>query len=628
MVIWQQHLCISIFFEQIKSAEHLLSNISLSSKSMETEINSFFDKNFVPLVHNMSLKKETTSFPTLKLQKSDTPDTDKWKLNGFDEKYYEALYKTSIGGDYYTIVSFLDININLFEWQYTKYSNKNVVNYPFFVADKPDVILIKSLFYFYLDVLPIKNVLYVLHTSEKPVTTYLSNLIIDNTNELDPFNIPFRKYEMISISLNMFINNRWGLEEYVKHQRIFRYLLASIQMLQNNGLIVIIIPACLSNLTMEIITLFSRYFKKITVSKPSYHQISVDRYISFKGFKSNLKKQHLESMLEIAKKWESLEPSLGEKLNLHSNKRTNTPYIYSNLKPYEKNDASVFVSSLGVPVNKKIRTHLVKVTEVIQKKSIDIINFGFKVFNYYSLHKDILQKLIKINISHTIKYCKSLSIAITPSKEIMQYNTLEPLYLPLYNISKKFTNIQTVLIDPKNVRITDEGKYSVTFPTDANIMSNLISTIFSDNNIILDGTANMGGNTLSFAKFFQSVISVELDKKNFDALKHNVGLYGFKNIELIHGDTLDVIRNDKIEYDILFLDPPWGGKDYKKHSLLDLKLGNTYVRDLIGVLRNDNKKGIVFKLPKNFKLTDQFLKGNALSIYKISNYYFAVIRFA
>ena len=154
---------------------------------MESSINSFFDKSFVPLIYRLPLSsKDFSSLSTLKLSVRDTPDTDNWKHNGFDEDYYKALYKTSIGGEYYTIVNLLDIYVNISEWQHSKYE-KTVLKYPYFVADRPVIVFLKSIFYFYLGVLPITNVCNVVHTLEENETTYFSNIIIDSVNQLDPF---------------------------------------------------------------------------------------------------------------------------------------------------------------------------------------------------------------------------------------------------------------------------------------------------------------------------------------------------------------------------------------------------------------------------------------------------------
>jgi len=141
----------------------------------------------------------------------------------------------------------------------------------------------------------------------------------------------------------------------------------------------------------------------------------------------------------------------------------------------------------------------------------------------------------------------------------------------------------------------------------------------------MDGTANCGGNTISFSNFFTKVISIELNEENYNALKINTGVYNLDNVKLILGSTLDYYK--KLKYDILFLDPPWGGKNYKKHTVLDLKIGNKDIKEIIHDLKKLGKKGLVFKLPFNFNLTQNYMIGNYLSIIKIKNYYCVVIKF-
>lgn len=149
--------------------------------------------------------------------------------------------------------------------------------------------------------------------------------------------------------------------------------------------------------------------------------------------------------------------------------------------------------------------------------------------------------------------------------------------------------------------------------------------MFPKAKIIMDGTANCGGNTISFGLFFDKVISIEFEKENFDALKNNVNLYNLDNVEIMHGNTLNYYKKEK--YDILFLDPPWGGPNYKKKSILDLKLGNKDIKDMIHDLKNLKVMGLVFKLPNNFNITQNYLIGRYLSVIKIRNYYCALIKF-
>ena len=63
-----------------------------------------------------------------------------------------------------------------------------------------------------------------------------------------------------------------------------------------------------------------------------------------------------------------------------------------------------------------------------------------------------------------------------------------------------------------NLKIDTIGEYSITRPPDAKQISEIIKAETNDS-VILDTTAGSGGNTLSFAKYFDTVISVE---SNFD----------------------------------------------------------------------------------------------------------------
>ena len=100
---------------------------------------------------------------------------------------------------------------------------------------------------------------------------------------------------------------------------------------------------------------------------------------------------------------------------------------------------------------------------------------------------------------------------------------------------------------------------------------------------IVDATSCIGGNTLSFAKYFSNVDSIEMDPNNFKILEHNIlnskklsklykpSLEGRINYHL--GDYNNILPDIK-HHDIIFFDPPWGDdyniKDPKMPMLGDL----------------------------------------------------------
>ena len=113
--------------------------------------------------------------------------------------------------------------------------------------------------------------------------------------------------------------------------------------------------------------------------------------------------------------------------------------------------------------------------------------------------------------------------------------------------------------DYSNLNYDNEGLWSITHPDEANIISKNILKYYSKNNKIIDLTAGCGGNLLSFGKFFDNVVGIEFDKERYNILKNNISWYNY-NIKIFNDDCLNYLNND---YDIFFLDPPWGGPEYK-----------------------------------------------------------------
>jgi len=101
--------------------------------------------------------------------------------------------------------------------------------------------------------------------------------------------------------------------------------------------------------------------------------------------------------------------------------------------------------------------------------------------------------------------------------------------------------------------------FSITNYKTADKISDILLSLkgINTNSTILDGTACVGGNTISFAKKGFNVISVELDKQRSELLSHNIKLYNLENkIKIYNKNLLEIYKRFKL--DILFIDPPWG----------------------------------------------------------------------
>jgi 16S rRNA G966 N2-methylase RsmD len=173
----------------------------------------------------------------------------------------------------------------------------------------------------------------------------------------------------------------------------------------------------------------------------------------------------------------------------------------------------------------------------------------------------------------------------------------------------------------KNLKFDTEGGYSLTYQKDANTISQLIKNTFGDVKI-LDATAGLGGNSISFGLHFSNVISIEINKERCELLKENLEIFNLKH-NIICGDFLEHIDNINDVYDLVFVDPPWGGPLYKLKQSLNILINNITLYDITKKILNMNKI-IIWKLPFNYDL-NEFKEFNH-NIINIRNYLLIIIK--
>lgn len=150
-----------------------------------------------------------------------------------------------------------------------------------------------------------------------------------------------------------------------------------------------------------------------------------------------------------------------------------------------------------------------------------------------------------------------------------------------------------------------EGLWSITHPDQAETISEIIKThyISKNNNssriVIVDATAGLGGNLISFSKYFKKVFGIEIDQNRFEMLKNNVEQYDLNNITLLNGNCIDFLK--KLKSNIVFFDPPWGGPDYKTSMNIEIKIDNKPLSNIINLLESKTKL-ICIKLPLNYNM--------------------------
>jgi len=175
-------------------------------------------------------------------------------------------------------------------------------------------------------------------------------------------------------------------------------------------------------------------------------------------------------------------------------------------------------------------------------------------------------------------------------------------------------------VDYTKLKMTPEGEYSITKRKDGDILIKHMKTVVKGmkQKTIADLTGNVGGDTILFSLHFKEVKSFELNPENFDALKNNVEVFGLKNVELKQGDSTKLYDGNT---DVMYIDAPWGGPDYKEKKDLDLFLGtervDLYVQKVMG--KEVRPKYVFLKLPANYNF-ERFAKFE-MKKFKIRGFY-------
>ena len=159
-------------------------------------------------------------------------------------------------------------------------------------------------------------------------------------------------------------------------------------------------------------------------------------------------------------------------------------------------------------------------------------------------------------------------------------------------------------VNYSSLRVTEEGEYSVTRKHDSDRIINILEHVTGKLKLrtITDATGCVGGDTIRFAMHFSHVHSIEIKEDNFRALQNNVNVFGLNNVTLYHGDAIQIFNWNT---DILYIDPPWGGPEYKTQKEMDLFMSSKRLDDwLEEILMRKNRPNYIFiKLPQNYKFT-------------------------
>lgn len=150
------------------------------------------------------------------------------------------------------------------------------------------------------------------------------------------------------------------------------------------------------------------------------------------------------------------------------------------------------------------------------------------------------------------------------------------------------------------LKIDTIGLYSISPPKNAEIITNYVKKYFKNSNIIVtDAMAGVGGNSLSFATSLYHVNAIEIDEERFYYLAYNIGLFSKTNVLCINENYLNIMH--KLKQDVIFIDPPWGGKNYKNANKMTIDIDNISLENICNnIYENKLCSMLILKLPLNY----------------------------
>ena len=191
-----------------------------------------------------------------------------------------------------------------------------------------------------------------------------------------------------------------------------------------------------------------------------------------------------------------------------------------------------------------------------------------------------------------------------------------------------------------NLKIDEESLKYITVKETAEEISKIICSHLIEIGInplkikLVDYTAGVGGNILSFCNYFYEVLEIELSNIRTIYLKNNVEVYNYNNIKILNKSSIDYNNTDVVEYspNVIFMDVPWGILWQKTIVNYRINFGEmeleTFILNVFDKFysmhddnikyNNYNNRILVLKLPKNYDI--EYFYNSTIKIYKNNLY--------
>jgi len=241
-------------------------------------------------------------------------------------------------------------------------------------------------------------------------------------------------------------------------------------------------------------------------------------------------------------------------------------------------------------------------------------------------HAPAGQVVVTVSDRKDVKESSVTSVKKTAGQPDMVFLTSRKSALPVLRPCKmvKTTVIPTLRfpdaiinasrdIDYGLYTIVESSLYSCLNPDQVDAVSEVLRLELSPltNKRILECGSNAGCDAINLARIFSDSIiyAIEHDRATFECLERNVKTMTAKYPNLskivpVHADGVAYLRKNKVDADIVYVDPPWGGREYWKADQLELHVSGIPLVDFAHELISKHSPVVVLKLPpsQNFDM--------------------------
>ena len=312
-----------------------------------------------------------------------------------------------------------------------------------------------------------------------------------------------------------------------------------------------------------------------TPDKVAYNYLPNTKYVvdSMLKIDKNTAKQH-ESLINV--------PKLGVFTRMLSFKN------YEKLPTQDKMSKEEFIIDIIIDMLKvKVspETILRNVNKSIIAENIDLIN-----------------KLNLINLPKLVNFISLLNLSVKNSTFLWYWIRGNRFGSKIIEEGKKYN------INFEEVEIDESSLFSSIEPYHLSSTSNIFEIENINPESIIDATANIGGDSINFMRLFPNakLTALEIDTKISYILRRNMN--NLKDILSKDQDyDVKVINISAVEYfsnfryaDVIYFDPPWGGRDYITSDKISLYLDDIGIGKIINnILSQGMTQLVILKLPIN-----------------------------